>query len=746
MKRSPLYKTGKARVLTFKRWINKGYAAFLSLGKLIRIGRLKVVMSGTLSSKAKIIKKGLIALSSLLFSPGAMDEEEDGGLSYLLMPAGGEGPATGYGLITLWKNIRETNRGEHPCCGRKNSGTRKWLPGKFPVLGIIFLFGSTGLCAQSDSTIVLDEVSITGNRILIPFDEASRNIAVVEQRQILTSPVQSLPEILEYVPGVDVRQRGPVGVQADISIRGGTYEQTLVLVNGIKMTDPQTGHHAMSLPFNMDDVVRIEVLKGPGARLYGPNAFAGAVNFITAIPEEKKVLFRGYGGSFGSLGGGISVAMPSRRYGQYFSLGGDISGGYRYNTDYKKGNAFYQSELPTGKGKLSFTGGWTGKKFGANGFYASPAYKDQYEEVKTFLTGISWESGRDIFRYQARIYWRGNQDRYFFIRGKPDFYENFHRTHVFGAEWNGSIETGAGITGVGLEYRKEMIRGEWVRDEAESKSNLDGLSRDLAGLYLEQKMDIGGKIDLTPGMYLSWYPDFGWNVFPGVDMGYGINRYWRIYANAGMSYRVPTFYEQYYQSPAEQGNPDLMPERAGTFEAGVRYGKHALIAEANVFYRLSGDLIDWVYSPSDSIWKAGNIRTGRTWGAELSVTLDFNAYKERNGWLESFSFSYNYIHNRLGETEPLLSRYALDNLRHQLIAGLNVRIFRKLKNSFKFRFIERIDQDPYVLIDDRLYWEQNEKLSIFLEGTNLTDQSYTEVMTPMPGRWIRTGIIWQIGL
>ncbi len=732
----------KPVMFTFKRWSNKGYSAFYSLGKLIRIGRLKVVMSAGLSSKSKKIKRTLRSIYTVFsFSmpgDGVSAEEEPGFLIHMEAE-----PA----MVLVYTGYRgkqpERSKGrkfKRPC----KTGSAL-LSRSIPLLASLLLFWIGNLLAQSDTTIVLSEVSITGNRIVIPFNEASRNISVVERKQMDILPVHSLPEVLAYVPGVDIRQRGPTGVQADISIRGGTFEQTLTLINGIKMTDPQTGHHMLSLPINLDDVRRIEVLKGPGARLYGQNAFAGAVNFITGIPARRQVTFRGYGGSFGSFGGGLTIAIPKEKYSQFLSSGGDMSGGYRYNTDYKMGKLFYQSELVLPGAMLSLTGGWTGRKFGANGFYASPDYHDQYEEVRTFFTSVTVKKEAGKLKHATKAYWRGNRDRYLLVRNDPRAYENFHRTNVLGLEWNGSMETRAGITGVGMEYRREIINGNWVRNGEERKSNLDGYSRDQAGLYLEQKIKVGGHLDIGPGIYVSWYSDFGCNVFPGLDIGYGINRHWRVYANAGKSYRVPTFYDQYYQSPAERGDPGIQPEKAWTYEAGLKYGSRGLSTEANIFYRTSDDLIDWVYSKTDSIWEAANIRSGRTLGCEFSFLLDFNARTGEDQWLEQISFSYNYIDNRLGDLEGIQSRYALANIRHQLIAGFNVRIFKRLKNSFTFRFIDRIDQDPYVLLDNRLYWEQSKDFSIFVEATNLTNQFYTEVMTPMPGRWIRAGIKWGMG-
>ena len=219
----------------------------------------------------------------------------------------------------------------------------------------IFLISiSLGVYAQDDSirTVKLENIIIQGNRIQFPFTESSRNIAIITDLEIKSLPVASVPEILSYIPGVDIRQRGPVGVQADIGIRGGTFEQTLVLINGMKFTDPQTGHHNLNIPVNLSNLKKIEVLKGPGARIYGQNAFSGAVNLITAIPEERNAGMRFYGGQHKLFGGTLDIAFPGEKYKQYISFSHDASDGYRYNTDFKINNLFYQAEAGLSGGTI----------------------------------------------------------------------------------------------------------------------------------------------------------------------------------------------------------------------------------------------------------------------------------------------------------------------------------------------------------------------------------------------------------
>ena len=222
--------------------------------------------------------------------------------------------------------------------------------------------------------------------------------------------------------------------------------------------------------------------------------------------------------------------------------------------------------------------GLTDRKFGANGFYASPKYLEQYEEVRTSITSLSYKSKIKNLTIKPRVYWRWNKDKYLFIRNNPGAYQNLHETNTLGAEVNSSYLSNFGTTGFGLEYRKEEIVGDWVRGGNESKSNLDGFHRDNFGIYADHKFKIGNRLDITPGIYVNWYSDFGWNAFPGMDIGYYINDNIRLYGNLGKSYRIPTFYDQYYSSPVEEGNADLKPEEALTYELGMRYGRISVSA------------------------------------------------------------------------------------------------------------------------------------------------------------------------
>ncbi len=593
--------------------------------------------------------------------------------------------------------------------------------------------------AQEDTirTIEMTNITISENRFDIPFAEASRNISIINSDDIKRTSARSIPEVLSFIPGVDIRQRGPLGAQADISIRGGSFEQTLVLINGIKMSDPQTGHHALSLPINIHNIERVEVLKGPGARIFGQNAFSGAVNFITKIPEDRALFFNAYGGDFGLYGASIGVSLPETSYKQYISVSQDISDGYRHNTDFDIKNLFYQSEFQVSNGQISILGGIVDRKFGANGYYANPSYSEQYEEVTTSLVSVGYSGTFDNVNLKPRIYWRRNQDDYVFFRNSPSSYRNNHFTSVWGIEINSSIEGDLGTTGIGLEMRTEQIMGDWERGGEAQKSNLDGFHREKVGLFAEHKFKLlNNHFHVTPGVFLNYYTDFGYNAFPGLDIGFSPVKFLRIYGNWGKSYRIPTFYDQHYSSPTEVGNPDLKPETAMSYEGGIRFMKKGIVFEGNYFYQKADEIIDWTMI--DSVFYAQNLSDVHTRGVEFSLNLNFKEIAGPDFFIDHIYLSYNHINANIKLPETVTSRYVLDNLSDQMILGIGHKITRNLNHNMKIRRVDRVNQPAYWLWDIKVNYDWND-LSIFGEISNLTDTQYIEIMTPMPGRWFRIG-------
>tara|TARA_R110002020_G_scaffold260035_2_gene474250 strand:+ start:5668 stop:7464 length:1797 start_codon:yes stop_codon:yes gene_type:complete len=586
--------------------------------------------------------------------------------------------------------------------------------------------------AQTDTTTQdLGEVLIHENRIQIPFSKQSKNISLVSKLQLETTPARSLAEVLSYVPGVDIRQRGVTGVQSDVSIRGGSFEQTLMLLNGIKLSDPQTGHHMMNIPVPLVNIDRVEVLKGPASRVFGQNAYAGAINVITELSDKKYARVQGYAGDFGMKGINFAGSLPVGNYRQNLAISYDDSNGHWYNSDYQVSNIFYEGGYNLNeKNELKGMIAYTDRSFGANGFYSS-AFPDQWESVQTTLSSLSHTFTLDNFYLNTRGYFRRNKDQYVLKRNEPSFYQNFHTTDVYALEANGNFETKLGTTGFGVETRKEAIES----------TNLGNRDRVLTGIFLEQLVNFGSKVDLRAGVYSNYYSEYGWKHFPGAELGVQATTDLRLYSGYAISYRIPTYNDLYYVGPTNIGNDQLQPEQAQNFEIGAKWSKSGIFAELVYFYRSTDNLIEWTRPDEDTPWQPQNFSEVKFNGIEASL----NYRVSPNGStvrVKEFNLSYNYINADLINQPGIETRYALTALKNQVIGGVLVGIGQKFELNTKMRYVERMNQDPYFLLDMRADYNRTGRIGFFAEASNITDTDYMEAGTvQMPGRWFRAGFM-----
>lgn len=607
------------------------------------------------------------------------------------------------------------------------------------VLTITLLFFGNIANAQSDTLLERDlkDVVIKENRIVIPFSASARNISIIMKKDLEVTPSVSYVEALNYVPGVDVRQRGPMGVQADLSIRGGTFEQALVLLNGIKMSDPQTGHHSANLPISMANIAQIEVVKGPAARVYGQNAFSGAVNIVTKVPEGRRFIAEATYGQYNLLNTSIGFSLPIRRYKQFISVARTTSDGYRaHNTDFSIANVFYQSEVKIGRGKLDLQGGHVQRKFGANGFYASPDFVDQYEEVATTYAAASYRLTGSNYIITPRISWRRNHDDYVFLRHDPAVFNNIHTTNIVAGEVNSviSLKDDNGVIGIGAEVRNEDI----------VSSNLGDWNRNTAGLFGEYRWE-NENFAITPGVFINYYSDYGVNAFPGIDASYKLSSASKIFGNVGNSYRIPTYTDLYYIGPSNIGNPDLEPESAWTYEVGYKYNRKGILFQASGFYQQAKSVIDWTRAIDTLAWQPTNLNNINSSGIELSADFRFDQILGKDSYLKRFYIGYHYINANV-EISEVLSRYALEHLNNQLSVSLEHRIYKNLYNSMKFRYVDRVTMDNYAVFDAKIFWKAK-KYTLFVEGTNILDTQYQETnLVVMPGRWLRGGFTVDLGI
>jgi len=316
----------------------------------------------------------------------------------------------------------------------------------------VLLICSKNIFSQQDTLREqLQEVIIKSSRIDLPFSENSRTITIITSEDIKQSAATNVADLLQQFAGVDIRRRGTAGMQADLYIRGGSFDQTLLLIDGIKVEDAQTGHHTMNMALPLEVIERIEIIKGPAARVFGQNAFTGAINIVTKKTQDDLVSLGVQAGSFGQLGAEVTVASELENSSHLVHVSRYISDGYRYNTDYDNQNYFIKNTFNKKALPIELITSFAERKFGANGFYASPAATNQYEETQTSLVGVSTEIKKDKLTLKPSIYWRRNQDEYIYVRQDPSIYRNLHQTNKVGGEINAEYSSKLGVTGFGID-------------------------------------------------------------------------------------------------------------------------------------------------------------------------------------------------------------------------------------------------------------------------------------------------------
>lgn len=309
-------------------------------------------------------------------------------------------------------------------------------------IGSMFFVGSLFFMNAQERTDDIETIEIQGKLISTPYKSANQNISVITKEEIANSPAKSIDEILQQIPGMDIRRRGANGVQSDIGFRGSSFEQVLLLLNGIRMNDSQTGHNSLNLPLDLEDVERIEVIKGPAARRFGQNAYAGVINIITKTYPGKRVKISAEGGDYETYGFGLNAQLGNEKFSNSVQANSNSSQGYMHNTDYEIRNVFYQSKLNIKNGNVRLQAGFSEKKFGANGFYASPKATEQYEETQASVVSLAHQQTFGKLKLNSNVYWRRGQDMYLFNREKPEIYRNMHIGNNVGGEVNSSYSWG----------------------------------------------------------------------------------------------------------------------------------------------------------------------------------------------------------------------------------------------------------------------------------------------------------------
>lgn len=620
----------------------------------------------------------------------------------------------------------------------------------------------------------IGEVSVTGTRAPLTTSQQARMVTVLSHEDIQCAPVQSVNDLLKYAVGVDVRQRGPIGAQTDISVRGGNYEQVTILLNGVNICDPQTGHNAFDFPVDISDIERIEVLEGPASRVYGTSSLLGAINIVTRHPDHSSLGAHLEGGSYGYLNAGVRGTMANDHWRHSLSGNFTRSDGYSrnknggLNADYLGGKAFYQGSYSDHDVDIKWHAGLSSRDFGSNTFYGAK-WDDQFEHTLKTYTAIQGENRQGRFHFRPMIYWNRNMDRFELFRDHADYYPfNYHRTDVYGLNLNAYFDWTLGRTAFGAEIRNEDLVSGNLGEKLSRPRPVHGtdrwyeygLNRTNMQFVLEHNVTLE-RLTVSGGIVAvknSW-AEMNMRVYPSIDASYRIGNNWKVYGSYNTSLRMPSATELYYSVGGHKADSHLKPEELSALEGGIRYQSKGITGKASVYYNESKNLIDWILDTqaADPVWTSVNFGKIKSVGFETSLDFYFQTLLPSQHILKKLNLAYSYINQDQEEENGIQSQYALEYLKNKFVANLQLNLYKQLNLGLNYRLQKRTgsytntagqvcNYATYGILDARLSWNAR-KWNAYVEGNNVLNRKYNDFgAVPQPGFWFISGVSFNLDL
>lgn len=622
---------------------------------------------------------------------------------------------------------------------------------------------------------LLDTVVVSAAAYKQSLLNSNRNVQIINREEIADAPVNSVAEMLDFITGVDAQQRGIFGTQTDLSIRGGTFEQVLVLVNGVRLSDPQTGHHLMNLPFALNDIERIEVLMGGASYIFGANSFSGTINIITKknTGDKTNTEIQLGGGSFESFNSQVSVDWSGEKHNSRLSAGHNRSGGFKENTDFDLSTLWAESNWDIKGNSLKFNGGVNLQNFGAQNFY-STRFPEQYEKTRTLNGSLSWEQNLGKSTWTSQLYARTNWDEFQLFREGDGFYEftegrfingsdtvpawyrdhNYHRSDVYGLRTSISKESKWGKTNVNADYRYEQIRSTNLGKPLDIIANDErgtftlGDQRNNVSVAAEHLVDFD-KVNLSAALQVNYNDVFGLGFYPALTAGYRFHKQ-RVYASFNRSFRLPSFTELYYNIGGAQGSENLEQEESYNYEIGYRWLNKNWHFSASLYRRIGRNIIDWTQDCDTCDLLANNAQSANFTGGELSLAYSFKSHLS-SLYFNNINLGFSYNQGDEIENPPYYSVYVLDYLNYKLNLRLMQKFGESLSLMYTLSYQQRegqfirigggspADYEPVLLFNASAQY-QIKKVRIFVRAQNIGGQRYFDhANVELPGFWLSAG-------
>jgi vitamin B12 transporter len=572
------------------------------------------------------------------------------------------------------------------------------------LTAVILAVSLPGLLQAADNeTIELEPaLVVTPSRMTEPLGQALASVSVISREDLELSAAEDLFELLRLQPGVDIVRTGGPGAQTSVFLRGSNSNHVLVLVNGVRVSSANTGAYAWEqLPLNQ--VERVEIVRGPRASLYGSDAIGGVIHVITR--SDPAPYARISGGSYGTaeFEGGLGYR------GEQSQL--SIIAGYRDVSGFSAQNPNGFSYHPDDDGFEALS---LGLKGAADADYGRWRYSLLAIDNRSEFDQGQSDARQDIASLEFLGQFSANWDYQLlggYIRDDLvtdfEFFTTDFKSQRYEFSWQNQLVTGgSGSLSFGLDYYRENGRSaeSWDQD------------RHNAGLFASFDHS-AGRLHLQLGGRLDDNSRFGSRFTGQLALGYDLGDAWQVIGSYGSAFRGPNLSEQF--SPGFgglfAGNPDLDPESSTSAEIGLRW-QHELAGEFSAaLYRTD---VDDLIAFNGEFFQAINIDQARLQGVELEYSL------VRNGWLLKANVTFQDNVDRL-TGEDLLRRP--DN------KG-SVTLDRRFSNGSWigiewFHSADRPDfggimLDGYSLLNLRAGWAFKAAWRVELRGENLANETY----------------------
>jgi iron complex outermembrane receptor protein len=547
----------------------------------------------------------------------------------------------------------------------------------------------------------------------------------LESDNLKNLPFRSPIEALTFTP-LDLQSRSlKGGIQTDFSLRGSNFQGVLVLIDGQRINDPQTGHHNSDIPVTTEDIERIEVIPGTGSSLFGPNAIGGAINIILKQPEKKRIFLESGFGSYQTKSGIFGITDKKDNLGVRFSIERQESHGFYYDTDFKKFTTSLNSSLDIPDGEFNISLGYQEKEFGAYDFYTPGLGYPSKEWTKTYLLKSGFNLDKEGFIIRPDFLWRRHYDK--FMPDKTGVLSgaiNHHQTDVYTPNIYFQKQTYAlGRIGLGLEYGEERI----------NSTNLGKHNREHKSIFMDESKDLTSKLSLGLSFRVDDYDDFDQNHTGALSFRYKLSKINELHFGISRSIRIPSFTELYYNDSTTVGDAGLSAEESLHYEVGYDYKKESLSLGTTFFLRQEKDFIDWIKRTSTQVkWQAENTARDKVFGIENYLRLKIN---------QNFTADSNYTYiNKYIDDNDYLYKYGPNYIKHLINTAFSFNLPFGMQ-TIGLTYKKKPHRDGWFLLNTHLGYNLNKKSQIFLNVTNLLNVEYQEIEgIPQPGRWIEAGV------